>query len=82
MTPTEDDIRRLSREAVAYAKNSIEPVFLYWSKNNKKFSKSVLRNLKAGSCSHVVGVYDANSHPHMVEDDIREWLTNRPGREY
>lgn len=78
MTLTDDDIRRAAREAVAYALKSSEPMFLYWSKHNRKFSKSVLRNLKADNLKHVVGTYDETAHVHMVEDDIRHWIANRP----
>lgn len=81
MTVTDDDIRKIARDVVVYAADAIEPVFVYWSKHNKKFSKSPLRNLRGEKTSHIVGVYDQQSHPHMVEDDIRHWIANRPRQE-
>ena len=78
MTVTDDEIRKIARDTVTYAVGSIEPVFVYWSKHNKKFSKSVASKLNPATSHKVIGVYDAHAHPHMIEDDLREWIANRP----
>jgi len=78
MTVTDDELRKISRETVAYAAASHEAVFVYWSKHNKKFSKSLASKLNPATSHNVIGVYDAHAHPHMIEDDLREWIARRP----